>query len=212
MKTIFSILFVSLFSFVSQSQIVPRTRTIGGNISAGFGNQDLQGNDQRIFQAGIQPRFGSFLNEKWLLETQLFYGYVNIRFENNGFNPSVSTASSNTFGVGIDLTRAFPITEKLYFTTGASVNTASYFNVSQTSNLDPIRSQDAAFTARISPGLMYFLTPKWILTSQFGALQYQYVTEVGGNVSSYSIGFQFSSFTNSIGVRYVLSPRKKRGS
>jgi hypothetical protein len=209
MKTLLSILFVSLFSFASQSQVVPKTRTIGGNISAGLRSQDLQGNNQRVFQAGIQPRVGRFLNEKWLLETQLIYGYADIRFENNGFNPSVTTASNHTFGAGIDLTRVFPITEKLYFTTGGSILAASFFNATQTDDFDPIRSQDAIISARISPGLMYFLTPKWILTSQFGALQYQYVTEVGGNVSSYSVGFQFSSFASSIGFRYVLSPRKK---
>ena len=61
----------------------------------------------------------------------------------------------------------------------------------------------------ISPGLYYFISPRWIVTGQFGALLYQSIVNYLTEAETY-IGFNFSTNTAGIGIRYVLLPRQKK--
>lgn len=212
MKTFFtSACFLFLLGTL-QAQIVPHTRTLGGNVSAAIRSRDANNTEMNLSQIGVQPVFGKFLNKKWLLETTASYGYSSIKFTNNQISESDYNATNHSFGIGIGLTRAFPITESFYLTLGADVSAISVFNAFEDNNGAISRNQDVGIISGISPGLMYFISPRWIISGQFGSLRYQYFTRVGGNITDQFFGFQFSSFASSLGVRYVLAPRRKRGS
>lgn len=201
---IVSALFVSFFS---SSQVVPKTRVVGGQFAFGFRNGPIGDQSFEGFDLSVRPQFGKFLTDKWLLETGVSYSYRYEKYQEIFPDFNVVRRNTNRFGANVALTRLFPISEKLYFTLRANVS-SQYSNSALQDSSVPI-DEFASLYAGVSPGFMFYLSPRWLISAELGALNYQgefsWLTD-----HSHFVGFNFSTITSGIGFRYVLEPGKKK--
>ncbi|MDB2657159.1 outer membrane beta-barrel protein [Crocinitomicaceae bacterium] len=204
MKTIICIL--SIFISVSSiSQIVPKSRFIGGSVSMYYAKRSTLNLDE--FNTRISPQFGKFLSEKWSIQSGFNYQYRSFEIKNE-FDGSIAVKNrTNVFGINIGASRYIPITDKFYFT----LNAFASGNFALTENIEPETSNRSNIPVNIGvgPGVTYFPHPRWMVQANFGALQFQTNFNDLGEPDIF-VGFQFSTFTSGISVSYILRPRMKR--
>ncbi|XOV67418.1 MAG: hypothetical protein ACFHU9_17525 [Fluviicola sp.] len=204
MKTFLAATFI-LIGLSSHSQIVPKSRFIGGDVTAFYRSRAILNWEE--IGAGIRPQFGKFINEKWSFEVgaNYYFHQLKIRDQFEGFLET--QRHTTTLGVNFGFTRYFELSDQFYFTLSAGASADNIY----TRNLLPDFPSETRMPieAGIRPGLIYFLNPKWMLSANFGALKY---SAWFNNVETPDIyfGFDFSSYASGIGVNYIIEPRKKR--
>ncbi len=211
MKTLLVLFFAIAINSSLHAQIVPDSRTIGGNISAGWYDAEREWNQSKSITANISPQFGKFINSKWLREFNTYYSFRQTKsiYPEELFPDR--TFRNHSFGIGARMTRFFPITNNLFFTTTGVLSLGSYFEHQNILDDQESYQYGVGLGAGIIPGFHYFITPKWIITAHFSGLNYNFNRNTEENSNTHYLRFSLTNQYSSIGFRYILGPKTKSG-
>lgn len=212
MKTILiaTITVITLTSNVF-SQITPGSYVVGGGLS--FRLKQYRPTDyqsQQNLNFTISPDIGKFVSEKWLVRGGLGYELHSNRSEFGGINPSSSHTLSNSYSVRFGMTRFIPMGKQFYFTLGGFIS-PQYTTVKTVQS--SITSYNSSYNIvsgeiNLTPGVTYFINNKWMLFSQFGALNYTVDKRSDLNNVTNNLSFNLNANTYLIGMRYVFGSKK----
>jgi hypothetical protein len=204
--------FVALSTFLclalsSEAQLTPSTYLIGGSSSFQLLTRPSGDNLMRSSFA-IQPEFGKFVSEKWYIGGGLGYSINNDRIylSNQKMNNRIQILSGNFVA-----TRYYPLAEKFYFTLEYGIG-ASYFLSENDYFNGPViatgSGRGIGLNVGVSPGLAYFVNPKWMIFARMGSLGYNFSKTINFDNAIHSIGYSFQGNSFGLGVRYVLGTGK----
>jgi hypothetical protein len=229
MKKCFLVLLTVCAMQTSYSQTEKGKNFIGGQINLSGSTSSfldtLNKFDNNSFGFSVSPNYGYFIADNVAIGVNVNFGISNAvqnsKYSNN--IPSEFTYKSNTlsYGGGAFARYYLNISDKFKFYFNGGLN---YFYSTQkikNSNNDPnyvystsnpankeVQTNSLAFA--ISPGLVYFITPKVGLHTSFGNLNYNYsrsknislLYDNHNNSSSY--GFNFNLTTFYVGLNYYF--------
>jgi len=197
---------------IAEAQVSKGTYLIGGNFSfnysKGEGNSNLA--SQKSLQYAILPKIGYFVAENWAIGTR-------IGFENNkseySFSPITEKNSNPTFVFAPFARYYYMLGEKagvfiqgtVNFEKGNRVNeqTNNSTNVTQTS-----KQKVSGLEIGLTPGFVFFPSPKFGLETTFGFLGYARRKTKGNDATATSNNFvayaSSLSYLN-IGLHYYMS-------
>jgi len=207
MKLLLTITLAAVVSLTCSAQIVPKSRVIGVSLAARsqyFPNAPTNYSSSSL---SFQPSFGKFLNEKWLFSAGPDYFY-----STSILNQFVTTSrlSTHTVGLNAGMTRFVPMFDKLYFTIGGNIYSRMSFAKNEITDFDGITStsrDEANNTGLIvSPGFAYYVNQKWMLTANFGHLNYDVIFN-GNNSIIHNLNLNLSTNSLGFGFRYVLGAK-----
>lgn len=207
MKFILTVAIVAAVSFSSSAQVVPKSRVIG--VSLGVRSQYIP-NASINYSASnfnFQPSFGKFLNEKWLFSVGPDYFYTTMA---SGQSTSSLRINTHTIGLNAGMTRFIPMFDKLYFTLGGSIYSRISFSKNivtafdGTTNTSRDEANNSGFI--VSPGFAYFLNEKWMLTANFGHLNYDILFN-GNNSTIHNLNLNLSTNSLGFGFKYVIGAK-----
>ncbi len=207
MKFALSILLVAFVSLSGSAQIVSKSRLIGLNLGLQSQYAPNAAINYSSSSFSFQPSFGKFLNEKWLFSAGPDYFY-----STSILNQFVTTSrlSTHTVGLNAGMTRFVPMFDKLYFTIGGNIYSRMSFAKNEITDFDGITStsrDEANNTGLIvSPGFAYYVNQKWMLTANFGHLNYDVMFN-GNNSTIHNLNLNLSTNSLGFGFRYVLGAK-----
>lgn len=191
----------------ASAQITPSSHVIGGSSSFTVVSRP-SGNNLMRTTFSIRPEIGKFVSDKWLIGGGLGYSIDNNRtiLSNQKLTSRVQNFSGN-----FAATRFYPLSEKFYFTLEYGLG-AGYF-LSQTDVLNGSTvstgvGKGIGLSLGVSPGLAYFINPKWMLFARMGKLSYDFTQTIDFDNAVHSLGYNFQGSSLGLGVRYVLGTGK----
>lgn len=165
----------------------------------------------------FRPSAGFMVSRTVMLGIRLGYEHSKsaVEFEDYYANGD-ETTTMNLISVGPYLKTFLPLNEKLYFTITGSVNFGfgTQTTVDHEFNDEETEADLDRFRTEVSPGLSYFVSPRWALTASFGQLYYakeKFKIESsidGGEDSTQEFsdgGLSLNVNTFSIGVQYFIN-------
>lgn len=209
MKTLFLLLFTIISSINAEAQIQPKSRILGGTMSLRFTDSEMDVFNRKTFSASVSPTYGKFISSKWMWEVNLSYNYYRFETEHPNIQQSDNSSSLSGVGAGFQLTRLFPITDRLHFTTSAFASVE--FSQRKFSVDGGPHNFDTGygFGIGVLPGFQYSLSPRWIILARYGALSYNYSISTELNSSSHNLQFRLTTDFGGIGFRYVIGVKSK---
>lgn len=205
MKTLITLLCFFSITLQAKAQIDPGTRILGGQFGINYVTESEFWGNTKNFDASFRPTYGKFLSDKWFNEFGISYEYgrYNSVFSLQQF--SETTTHANSVGATISFVRLFHIAEKLHFTLGV-LNGLNYnHSIMEDSNNPAVEIW--GLDLALNFGLLYQVADHWILNLQLGALGYQ-GTFHPTRIPDHTFGFNFSTSTTGIGVRYLINGKK----
>jgi hypothetical protein len=183
------LIIVAVFSLsVANAQTDKGKMLIGGDLSInGSVNDEYQPRTKR-FDLSVNPKYGYFISKNFLIGTEL---NVNFRHTNQFFSEpgylTLERIKTNLLGIGGGIFGRyyFRIIDNLRFFTNLDLN-YNYTTIKKSTTYEGINPSVAnpkpQFThqhnasASLSPGLVYFMTPKLGIEVSFGSLYFNYYT------------------------------------
>lgn len=220
-KLLFTGLFLCFCLFTtSYAQDYKGSIFTGGNLNvSGYFNSDDTYESER-FSFSITPNVGGFISKNFALGGTLSYRWSQ-QFSGNVYNDNDNKEFANTIGASVYARYYKFFGPKFAFiATGDVGYSLAISNEERRSNASTIKlkGERHSIGAIVSPGIVYFITPKFGLEVSFGRLGYMhqisnsYVEEVGiGNVSrsnqnsSFHIDLNITSLQ--IGVMYYFGKK-----
>lgn len=202
---------ISILVLTCSAQVLAQTKkgsyAVGGSSSFVLTSNPSANNYLRT-TFSIQPEFGKFVSEKWLIGGSI--GYVFDRLNNKSFNFE-NTTKQNRFGASFEATRFYPLTEKFYFTMaygiGADYTTSRTESFDGTNTVD-ISSSSIAPSIGASPGLAYFINEKWMVFTRLGSLSYRGSFASNSDAAIHTLGYSFQGNSFGLGAKYVFGSGK----
>lgn len=207
----------------AQNQTEKGNFLLGGGINYSFQNYNNNGLSNQYYNNltrqntfKINPNIGYFIDKNVALGAELFYSN-NQQKSNYNYNPIYDPAFSNyeqlsttnTFGIGVFVNYYVPITDKLSFLLNSSVGFANSKLKTEYSNNN--RSEAAtgnSFGLAVSPGLVYFVSPKLSLQTKFADLHYTSTktSQDGSNLTTNSDDFGIGTDLSTLlfGINYYF--------
>ena len=136
-------------------------------------------NTNKNYQISINPYYGYFIKENLAIGIRLKYlkNYSESnKTDNIGFSTN-STQNNITYQGGIFVRYYTKITGNLMFVTNGDL--AYSYETDKSENLQipsTIDNKITKYSISITPGLVYFISPKFGLETTFGSLNYSYST------------------------------------
>jgi Outer membrane protein beta-barrel domain len=169
----------------------------------------------------INPNIGYFVNKNLAIGADVFYAYQQQKYNINNFQTyqplnsfqaetTESLTNVSTFGLGAYLNYYVPIIDKLSFFVNNSISFANG-NVETKYSDTTISSQDgkiSGFGIAVSPGLIYFVSPRLSFQTKFADLHYRSIkTKPNESIRNSEItdfGIGADSSTLLFGVNYYF--------
>lgn len=196
----------------AQNQTDKGSFLLGGDVNFSFQNNDNNGatnpyynNLVRQNNFKINPNIGYFVNKNIALGVELFYSNNQQKYKtyNTVYDPVFynyeQLATTNTYGFGAFVNYYVPVTEKLSFLLNSSIGFANSKIKNEFSNDNPdIAATGNSFGLAISPGLVYFISPKLSIKTKFADLHYT-------NTKTSQEGSNFTTKSDDFGIGTQLS-------
>lgn len=180
MKTLLLSVFALTMAHVSFAQINKGALLVGAGINFNHSNNTSlnagsQNYDVKNTSFSLYPSVGYFTNDNFMIGMGLGYSYSGLKDDSNDPNSTPYINNRNEFSVNPYVRKYIEISEKLYFRLGASAS-AGMGSVKRGETAGELKKAMDIFSlgVSISPGLTYFLTPKWALYAQYGNVYYAY--------------------------------------
>lgn len=211
----------------SYSQTQTGKMFIGGQINLFGGSNSildtLYRSDQNSSGFSIAPNFGYFIKDNFAIGLNINLGYSNYFHNNEYYNhtPSISTHKSNYFSYGFGgfARHYIKLASNFMFYVNGGINYTYTTNEMKSTDSNPNENYSASSTRdnrrnniglSVSPGLIYFMTPKLGLHTSFGSIYYDYSTSTDKNIkidnydnsSNYGINLNFTTLY--IGLNYYF--------
>lgn len=197
---------------------------IGGQISLSTtsnpGLDTLSTVDRTAFSIKISPNFAYFIKDNFAIGGNFSLGYSNSTNEYAYINQVayLQTDKSNSTSIGIGgFARYYAkITDKFFFfmhggatyTYQKDKSDQTYINLSHT--LENKQTHSNTIAVALSPGLVYFVTPKLGIQATFGELAYSFTSQKNDKVNydnhqnSSNFGFNLRSSSLTFGLNYYF--------
>lgn len=196
------------------SQIGKGNKFIGGRINL-YGNNDSHSDtvsnyNSRNFSTYIIPNIGFFIKDNFAVGANLQLGIINnssyTEYSNQIPSKTGNKYNSISYGIGGFARYYKKITDNflLFVNGGVSYAYQTKKIVSTNSifpNNEPFEAIQQSVSVAVSPGLVYFITPKLGIESSFGNLNYTYSSSknkkpINENVNSsqYGINLNYLAF------------------
>jgi hypothetical protein len=226
MKKSFFILFAVCFMQTAYSQTEKGKMFIGGQFSLGgstnSGLDSLTTNNSNVVTFSISPNLGYFIKDNLAIGVSLNLGNTGEtqNYQNSQNIPPYKTTYNynyTSYGIGLFVRQYYNITGNFRFYLNGGIN-YSYQTTKLTNTYtdpyanDPTIQENHAnnFSINITPGLVYFITPKIGIQTTFGGLNYSYSISTIPNVSydnhsyssNYGLNLNISSFA--LGLNYYF--------
>jgi hypothetical protein len=213
---------VAVFSLtVAKAQTEKGKMMIGGGFSIyGSKYDEYQPTTKRV-NLSINPKFGCFISKNVMIGTELDlnYGHTNQYYSETAYN-APEKIISNSFGIGGGIFGRYyvRIIDNLRFFTNLGLN-YEYTTTKEVSTYEgpnplgifhrPQFTHEHNASASLSPGLVYFMSPKIGLEASFGSLAFKYYTtkdDVPGSKRGSRIegGFGIDISTLKLGLSYYF--------
>jgi hypothetical protein len=215
MRTTFIILLLVLISKVSVAQINRGAIFLDG--SGGFNinrsvNDDVSNNyktTSRTSQAYLGSQIAFFTSETFSLGVGFSYDFSNSSVDNNGAKIEYFT---NLVSLTTTATKYFNLADKLYLTGALTLAGGAGFTRNEPTE---IKYNMYEVRANVAPGLAYFVSNRWMITTTIGSLFANYrwrksegIFE-GDKYNEFNGGLSFDLNTFSVGFRYLLRNGEK---
>lgn len=210
MRTTFIILLIVLISEVSVAQINKGAIFLDG--SGGFNinrsvNDDVSNNYKTTYrnsQAYLGSQIAFFTSETFSLGAGVSFDFSRSSADNNGAKSKYST---NLVSLTTTATRYFNLVDKLYFT--GALTLAGGAGITKN---EPDETKYNMYEVRtnVAPGLAYFISNRWMVTTTIGSLFANYRWRKfngpveGNKYNEFNGGLSFELNTFSVGFRYLL--------
>ncbi|MCB9192279.1 MAG: hypothetical protein H6602_11490 [Flavobacteriales bacterium] len=218
MKKVLYCLYLNFLAVtLTQAQDYKGSVFTGGNLNAsGYFDSNDQ-NEYENFSFSIIPNVGGFVSNSFAIGGTASYRWSE-RNNNNSYNDDSSHQVGNTIGASVYARYYKFFSQKFALMSTADVGYAYTHSKLERKNngevLNSISDQHAIETY-ITPGLVYFITPKFGLEASFGRLGYMYrqnhsrseiegvgTTSSSSQNSSFNIDFNITSLQ--IGLMYYF--------
>lgn len=223
-----ALIFAALsLGFATHSQIAKGTNFIGGNVHFLGASNSVTGfaeDKSSSFALDVNPNFGHFVKDNLALGVNLNFGMLNSTSTSRIPFPSEFELKNESelliYGGGVFLRKYKNITDNFLF----FVNVGAGYNYLTTENrtiyppnIDPLpQSMGNTGTAHrvgaaISPGIVYFATPKLGIELSYGSLHYSHSsgeTRYNGgskeNDKTHNYGINLGTSSLAIGLNYYF--------
>lgn len=191
------------------SGVINFNKTENEQVSSGFSGESSS------FFMSLRPQIGIFVSESFLIGAGVTYNFNSSEGESSStFFPHATTESKgHDLLLTTYLRKYYRLNDKLYFT-GTLNLMGGLGNSKTTRQEDGSPDEETGYDvyrlqANISPGLVYFVSNKWAITTSVGQLysnfRWQNPEQDEGNKNfsaDAGLNFQFNTFT--VGVQYFL--------
>jgi len=218
MKKVILIAMACFAIITCQSQTEKGKMFIGGLINFSDGNTsyyDTSGltGTSKNYHFQITPNYGYFIKDNFAIGVNL--NYLTQSTTNDNTNNSAAninyTQTKNIYGAGVFARYYKKLIGNFMFIANGSI-AYNYEVDGETGISDPINENNKinSFNVTITPGLVYFISPKFGLETTFGNLNYSYSSTKNNdtssqskiNTSNFGLNLDFSAF--SFGVNYYF--------
>ena len=181
----------------------------------------LSGYDHNLAEFTVSPNIGYFIKDNFAIGGTVTFGTTSITDSSESFYPTSTskyTNKSNSFiyGIGGFARKYINITDKFKFYVNGEINyqyeTQKSTYSSDNPNTNPAiqKNQLYSISLAVTPGLVYFITPKIGIQTTFGNLNYSFTSSKNtshsydnhNNMTNYGLDLNFSSL--SIGLNYYF--------
>jgi hypothetical protein len=164
--------------------------------SSSTGGNAVTGNSSTSLT--FRPDIGFYLSKNLVIGATInlgFYSSHNDLYENSD-NTNLHT------GIGAFVRRNYEITDKLLFYVSAGADYAYEFNLP----VETFNTGRGNISVALTPGLIYFLTPKLGIEASFGNIHLNYSRRKGVDYKNenWDFGFDVNPGSLSIGLNYYL--------
>lgn len=214
-------LLISILSLTAKAQIQKGALLTGGSISYNSQENDSEGMTNYGFVKSesdndllaLRPQIGLFVTESLLIGMGIGYEYRyrKSRTFRDGTSDFPSSRKSNSFSFNPYLQKFYKLTDNLFFSPSLNMLIGGG-NVERNEN-ENTEGDIFEFRVNISPGLTYFVSEKWAVSTTFGQIFYNRTREdvepASGNVGEWEFinkeyGFDLSFNSFSLGIQYYL--------
>jgi hypothetical protein len=183
-------IFLAVFCFTATyAQTEKGKMMVGGSLGISMYKSDDGMYKLNTFGFDINPKFGYFVKKNFVMGANLSFSYDKRSFvyNNTGTYQFKSTTDNFTIvmGGGIFSRYYVPITDKFMFFANADLNyfyetTESKYTTTDTTFVftdpNPQHTHGHNVSFSVSPGLVYFVTPKFGIEAKYGSLGVKYST------------------------------------
>lgn len=215
-------LLVLLFAGSSFSQDYKGSVFLGGNLNvSGNVNSDEFYKAER-FGFSVTPNIGGFVSRSFALGGTVSYRWSR-QMNSNNFDDGSLSETANTIGASVYARYYKFFGSKFAFITTGSVGYLYGFSNIERKNIDRLftsKGEQNSVSASLTPGIVYFISPKFGLEASFGSIGYVYyhnkqtATEEGfgsetsrNESSSFQVDFDITSLQ--IGLMYYFGGKKQ---
>lgn len=199
MRKLILLSFVLLSAFVAQAQIQKGDVQLGGSIS--YNSNESGGLDNSNFS--FSPQAGLFVSET--TSVGVILGLNSGTFNAfNQVNGNMEELTSNLFTFGAYARFHKPVVENLYLFLQPAVALGS-------GKIEQINANDAetdTFGISVSPGITYFLSPKFALEMRLGGVNYSRVKTENNGAENTATAFSFDMDLATVGLGLNFYIRK----
>lgn len=217
MKRIILIFIVASTMLTAFSQTEKGKKSIGGSVR--FLN-DLNNSssistpayDSKYLNLSVLPKYGWFIKDNLEVGINLNIGYLNYStdYKDSGYSNN-SEDRTYTYGLGFFAKKYYTVGDKLKFFINGSL-AYDYLIIENnqiTTNSLSVNSQTMSnvFMIDITPGLVYFVTPKLGLEASFGQINYSFSNSTQKNDPSFKgsnnkFGINLNASSLYFGLKY----------
>ena len=227
MKKSFFILFAVFLMQTAYSQTEKGKMFIGGQLSLTRNTNSVLDSlisiDNNTGGFSISPDFGYFIKDNLAIGATLSFETSDQTQNYNDYQFSSSTKTINkynttSYGVGLFARQYYNITGNFKFYLNGGINYEYQTTMTSTKFTNPYpnnypynqENHINNYSINITPGLVYFISPKIGIQTTFGSLNYCYSTskilnvkyDNHGNTSNYGFNLNLSSFA--LGLNYYF--------
>ncbi|WP_299823206.1 outer membrane beta-barrel protein [uncultured Pontibacter sp.] len=206
------LLLSGLLAIISAGAIAQTTQgsiSIGGSVGLNTYSTDDNNFSNKSLNINIYPSISYFVKDRLSVGLNAGLGINHGEYSNKD-NDIKSNAVSNSYSIGVNITKYLNLTERLYFTASGD---AGYLHTRHKNpDLDDkLTGKSSGLYISVTPGLTYFATSKIGLTASIGDISYQNSnhTAISSPKDYKSTSNQFainlSPGTITIGIMYFLN-------
>ncbi|MBI1288067.1 MAG: outer membrane beta-barrel protein [Flavobacteriales bacterium] len=206
---------IILFGFLeTQAQTTYKGRMfVGGNLSiTSLSNSTIDSTKTSSIGFSITPNYGVFVSRSFAVGAMLNYSYNSSKYESNTFAPPTYKQKqlSNVYGIAafgryykfFGDKFALIVTGNVGYSYGQNSKSITGYNSVTTKTNS--RSHDISVV--ITPGVVYFISPKFGLETSFGQVSYDYImTKDERNSSNNGVNSNFRLNFGLTSLRFGLN-------
>lgn len=197
MKKITVLSLVMFLTFVcSYAQIAKGSKVLGIDFNINIDNNEND-NASDYSSFGLTPNFKYFITDRLALGLGL--GFSSSKYENTN-----SKNVTSIFGVSPELRYYFPTSSNQFYFFGQFRVGLGFGNNKFTQSGDTFESKLTTASVFLSPGVVYFPTPKWGIEFVFRGIGFSNTNPEGDNNNSSNFTLGINSFSPSLGLNYYF--------